>query len=231
MSRGAYVDYFGSHDPPVVFKKWRGIPDPCRCGCGKVRYSRDNPDNLWKSFSPQLLWETEFLIPQVRALHNTLWCLPGFLSTIFRPVLTAKGFKGCVLFDPQGKMGGRPGVPLRFLAWAIISLFLCLLVVAVWVVSRFSPVVLAPLYVVGMAFELSVMLLDSVLAAISLAFIGLVFLVGAAASFAFEASPVLGISLIVAGVCFEYEGRRRRERQNREQLGRVLRIIEDKGGR
>jgi len=82
-----------------------------------------------------------------------------------------------------------------------------------------------------MAIILAVLLFNSTFAAISLASIGLVFLIGAAASFAFDASPVLGIALIVAGVCFEYEGRRQRDRQNREQLGRVLRIIEQRTNR
>ena len=226
LSRGAYVEHFGSREPPVVFPNWRGNPDRCRCGCDGVRYSRSNPENLWESFSPELLWETELLIPQFRALRNTLWKLPGFAWTIFRPVFTANAFKDIVISDPQNSRGGRAMKPLRLLTWSIFSLLLFLLLMAAWLVSRFTLVVLAPLYIVGMAFVLAVMLLVSFRAATCMAFIGLVFLIGAAASFAFEASPALGISLIVAGVCFEYEGRRRRERQNREQLGRVLRIIE-----
>lgn len=85
LSRGAYVEHFGSREPPVVFPNWHGNPDRCRCGCDGVRYSRSNSENLWESFSPELLWETELLIPQFRALRNTLWKLPGFAWTIFAP--------------------------------------------------------------------------------------------------------------------------------------------------
>ena len=225
MSRGAYDECFGSQEPPVVFKKWPGNPDSCRCGCGEVRYSRDNPQNLWESLSPDLLWKTGFLVPVFLALTKTLWLLPAFLSAIIRSAFTAKWFKDKDTFDPKGNTAGKPSVPLRFLARAAIRLLLYLLVMVVWVICGFSLVLLVPLYVLGMAFELAIMVLTSAFAAIRLASIGLVFLIGAAASFAFEASPVLGISLIVAGVCFEYENRRRRDRENREHVGRLLRII------
>ncbi len=211
----------------MAFPKWRGNPDPCRCGCGEVRYSRDNPDNLWKSFSPDLLWKTEFLIPQIRAFRGLLWTLPGLAWANFRTEFRASAFKGKVISGPRG---GGGMIPLRFLNWASISLFLFLLVVAARIVSGLALFVLAPLYIVGMAIVFAVMLLDSAFGAARIAFIGLVFLIGAAASFAFGLSPVVGISLIVVGVGFEYEGRRRRDRQNREQLGRVLRIIEQKNG-
>ena len=230
LSRGAYDECFRSQEPPVIFKRWRGNPDPCGCGCGEVMYSKSNPQNLWASLSPDLLWKTGFLFPVFLALTKTLWYLPGFLSAIIRSVLTAKGFGNKPALNPKGQMAGRSTVPLRFLGWASIRLLLYLLLMAVWVVCRFSLVLLVPLYILGMALELAVMLLDSALAVIRLASIGLLFLIGAAASFAFEASPVLGISLIVAGVCFEYENRRQRERQNREQLGRLLRIIGERGG-
>ena len=225
-SRGAYDECFGFREPPVVFPNWQGNPDPCRCGCKEVRYSRSNPENLWKSFSPDLLWKTDFLIPQVRTFHNFLWSLLGLAWANFRTEFRASAFKGKVIYGHRGRRGSWGMMPLRFLNWAAISLFMFLIVVAAWIVSRFALFVLAPLYVLGMAIILAVLLFNSTFAAISLASIGLVFLIGAAASFAFDASPVLGIALIVAGVCFEYEGRRQRDRQNREQLGRVLRIIE-----
>ena len=69
-----------------------------------------------------------------------------------------------------------------------------------------------------------------VISAVFLALYSIVFLIGGAASFAFGFSPVIGILLLVAGVGLEYKNRRQRERQNREQLGRVLRIIEQRGG-
>ena len=50
-----------------------------------------------------------------------------------------------------------------------------------------------------------------------------------AASFAFGFSPAIGIALVVAGVALEYESRRRRDRESREQLGRVLRINRAEG--
>ena len=227
LSRGAYDECFGSREPPLAFKNWRGNPDPCRCGCDEVRYSRSNPHNLWKSLSPQLLWETGFLFPIFRAFRNFLWALLGLAWANFRTEFRASAFKAKVISGHRGRRGGWGMMPLRFLNWAAISLFMFLIVVAAWIVSRFALFVLAPLYVLGMAIILAVLLFNSTFAAISLASIGLVFLIGAAASFAFDASPVLGIALIVAGVCFEYEGRRQRDRQNREQLGRILRKLSD----
>ena len=64
LSRGAYDECFGSREPPLAFKKWRGNADRCQCGCKEVRHSRSNPQNLWPSLSPQLLWEEKFLLPQ-----------------------------------------------------------------------------------------------------------------------------------------------------------------------
>ena len=54
------------------------------------------------------------------------------------------------------------------------------------------------------------------------------FLIGGAASILYGLSPAIGIALIVAGVGLEYESRRRRDRENREQIGRLLRIIEQR---
>ena len=71
------MELFGLREPPVVFPNWRGNPDPCRCGCGEVRYSRENPHNLWESFSPQWLWKTGFMFPVFRAMYGVLWALSG----------------------------------------------------------------------------------------------------------------------------------------------------------
>ena len=69
------------------------------------------------------------------------------------------------------------------------------------------------------------------LTAVFMASHGLVFIIGGAASILYLSSPVIGILLIAAGVGLEYESRRRRDRRNRELIGRVLRIIKQSGGR
>ena len=134
LSRGAYVECFGSGEPPVVFKKWRGNPDPCRCGCGEVRYSRDNPENLWKSLSPNLLWETGFLFPMFRDLHNFIWTLPRLIGAI----------KEVAVSDSQGKKGDGATAPVWFLVKPTVVLLLFLLYVAAWLLSRLMLVVLTP---------------------------------------------------------------------------------------
>ena len=210
----------------MVFPNWPGFPDHCKCRCGQVRYSRSNPENLWQSFNPRLLWEIRFLFPVFGTLRNFIWTLPRFAWTVFRIVFCSKAFKEIVIADPLGKAGGRAMIPVRFLPWSAISLFLFLLVVAAWLTSRFTLFVLVPPYVVAMAFVLALILLLSVHATTRMAWYALVFLIGGAASFGFGVSPVIGILMIVLGVCLEYESRRRRDLQNREQIGRLLRIIE-----
>ena len=112
----------------------------------------------------------------------------------------------------------------------IFSLFLFLVAAVAWSLPRLGGIVIFPLYFVGMALLTAIMGLIWALSSVFMASYSLVFLIGGAASFAFGFSPVIGILLIVSGVGLEYENRRQRERRNREQLGRVLRIIEQRGG-
>ena len=230
LSRGAYDECFGSREPALAFKKWRGNPDPCQCGCREVRYSRSNPQNLWKSLSPNLLWETGFLLPIFRAVFAVLWELSGPVWAAFRGVFRVSVFKDNVIADPLGNKLGSALTPVRILVWSIFCLLLFLIAAAAWSLPRLGGAVVFPLYFVGMAVFMTIMGLIWVISAVFLASYSLVFLIGGAASFAFGFSPVIGILLLVAGVGLEYENRRQRERQNREQLGRVLRIIEQRGG-
>ena len=197
LSRGAYVECFGSSEPPVVFKKWRGNPDSCRCGCGEVRYSRDNPENLWKSLSPNLLWETGFLFPIFRDLHNFIWTLPELIRAI----------KEVAVSDSQGIKGNGATAPVWFWIKPTVVLLLFLLFVAAWSLSRLMLVVLTPPYVVAMVLVLAFVLLISAQAATRMALSGLVFLLGGAASILYGFSPAIGVALIVAGVGLEYESR------------------------
>ena len=230
LSRGAYVELFGSHEPPVAFKKWRGNPDPCQCGCREVRYSRSNPQNLWKSLSPNLLWETGFLLPIFRAVFAVLWELSGPVWAAFRGVFRVSVLKDNVIADPLGNKLGSALTPVRILVWSIFCLLLFLIAAAAWSLPRLGGVVIFPLYFVGMAVFMTIMGVIWGLTAVFMASYSLVFLIGGAASFAFGSSPIFGILLIVAGVGLEYESRRRRDRENREQLGQMIRIIEQKAG-
>ena len=228
LSRGAYLEYFGPEDPPAVFPNWRGSPDPCRCGCKEVRYSRSNPQNLWASFSPQLFWEVGFLFPIFRALYDVLWELSGVIWAMFRAVFSVNAVKDHVIANPLGNKLGSALAPVRILVWSVFCLLLFLMAAAAWSLPRLGGVVIFPLYFVGMAVFMTIMGLIWGLTALFMASYSLVFLIGGAASFAFGVSPAIGILLIAAGVALEYESRRRRDRENREQLGRVLRIIEQR---
>ena len=228
LSRGAYDECFGSREPPLAFKKWRGNPDPCRCVCGEVRYSRSNPHNLWKSLSPQLLWETGFLFPIFRALFGVLWELSGIVWPAFQRVFRVTVLRNNVIANPLGNKLGSALTPVRILVWSVICLLLFLMAAAAWSLPRLGGVVIFPLYFVGMAVFMTILGLLWGLTALFMASYSLVFLIGGAASFAFGISLVIGIALIVVGVALEYESRRRRDRENREQLGRVLRIIEQR---
>ena len=225
-SRGAYVECFGSREPPVAFKKWRGNPDPCRCGCGEVSYSRANPHNLWKSLSPKVLWETGFLLPIFRALLDVLWESSGLVWAAFQGVFRVSVLKDNVIADPLGNKLGIALTPVRILVWSVFCLLLFLMVAAAWSLPRLGGVVIFPLYFVGMAVFMTIIGVIWGLTAIFMASYSLVFLLGGVASVLYGFSPAIGIALIVAGVGLEYESRRRRDRQNREQIGRLLRIIE-----
>ncbi len=220
LSRGAYVECFCSLDPPVHFPNWPGFPDPCRCGCRKVRYNRSNPENLWHSLSPRWLWEIGFLFPIFRALHNFIWTLPGLIRAI----------KEVAVSDSPGIKGNEATAPVWFWTKPTVVVLLFLLYVAAWLLSRLTLVVLTPPHVVAMVLVLAFVLLISAQAATRMALSGLVFLIGGAASILYGLSPAIGIALIVAGVGLEYESGRRRDRQNREQIGRLLRIIEHRDG-
>ena len=230
LSRGAYVECFGSHEPPVVFKKWRGNPDPCRCGCGEVRYRRDNPQNQWKSLSPSLLWQTGFLFPIFRALFNVMWYLWEPVWAAFQAVFSIQAVRDHVIADPLGNKLGRVLTPSRLLFWLVLCLVMFLAAASAWSVPRIGGIVIFPLYFVGMAVFMTIMGVIWGLTAVFMASYSLVFLIGGAASILYGFSPVFGILLIVAGVGLEYESRRRKDRENREQIGRLLRIIGQREG-
>ena len=230
LSRGAYVECFGSHEPPLVFKKWRGNPDPCRCGCGEVRYSRDNPQNQWKSLSPSLLWQTGFLFPIFRALFNVMWHLWEPVWAAFRAVFSMQAVKDHVIAAKLDNHLVRAFTPVRFLFWLVLSLLLFTMAAAAWSLPRVGGIVIIPLYFAAMMLLTAFIGLVMGLAAVFIASSSLVFLIGGAASILYGFSPVVGIVLIVVGVGLEYESRRRRDRENREQIGRLLRIIEQRDG-
>ena len=231
LSRRAYVDEYGSEEPPVVFKKWRGNPDPCRCGCGEVSYSRENPHNLWESLSPQLLWKTGFMFPIFRALYGVLWELSGPVWAAFRAVFCTGTVNEHVIANHTGNKLVRALTPWRILFWLVLSLLLFIVATVAWSLPRLGGIVIFPFYFAGIALLVVIVGIIWVLALVLIASSSLVFLIGGAASFGFGFSPVIGILLIVVGVGLEYEGRRRRERENREQLGRVQRLIEQIGER
>ena len=159
-----------------------------------------------------------------------LWELSGPVWAMFQAVFCVRAVRDHVIADPLGNKLGRALTPSRFLFWLIFSLLLFLVTAAAWSLPRLGGIVIFPLYFVGMVLLTAIMGLIWALSSLFMASYSLVFLIGGAASFAFGFSPVIGILLIVAGVGLEYENRRQRERQNREQLGRVLRIIEQRGG-
>ena len=228
LSRGAYVEQFGSGEPPIVFPNWRGNPDPCRCGCREVRYSRETPHNLWKSLSPNLLWETGFLLPIFRALYSVLWELSGPIWAAFRGVFRVAVLKENVLANPLGNNLGSALTPVRIVVWSIFCLLLFFMAALVWSLPRLGGIVIFPLYFVGMAVFITIMGVIWGFSVVFMATYSLVFLIGGAASILYGFSPIFGILLIVAGVGLEYESRRRRDRENREQIGRLLRIIEQR---
>ena len=84
------------------------------------------------------------------------------------------------------------------------------------------------LYVTSLALVISIMLLVWVFAVVFIASHGIAFLVGGVASILYLSNPVIGIALIVAGVGLEYEMRRRRDQRHREEIGRMLQIIEER---
>ena len=228
LNRGAYVQYFPPQEPPLVLPNWKGNPDRCGCGCGKVRHNRANSANWWESLSPGLLWETRFLLPLFRDLYVFLWYLwvPPWLA--FRAVFSMRAVRDHVIAAQLENRLARAFTPVRFLFLLVLSLLLFTAASAAWSLPRIGGIVIIPLYFAAMVLLTVFMGLVMGLSAVFIASYGLVFLIGGAASILYGLSPAIGIALIVAGVGLEYESRRRRDRENREQIGRLLRIIEQR---
>ena len=226
LNRGAYVQHFPAQEPPLVLPNWRGNPDPCGCGCGEVQYSRSNPYNWWESLSPRLLWETRFLIPLFRDLYVFLWHLwvPAWLA--FRAVFSMQAVDDHVIAARLNSKLVRALTPVRFLFWLVLSLLLFTMAAAAWSLPRIGGIVIIPLYFAAMLLLTAFTGLVMGLAAVVIASSALVFLIGGAASILYGFSPAIGVVLIAAGVGLQYENRRRRDRENREQIGRLLRFIE-----
>ena len=230
LNRGAYGQHFPPQEPPLVLPNWKGNPDRCGCGCEEVRYSRANPVNWWESLSPGLLWETRFLIPLFRDLYLFLWHLWVLPWLNFRAVFSMRTVRDHVIAAHLGNNLVRAFTPVRFLFWLVLSLLLFTAAAAAWSLPRIGGIVIIPVYFAAMMLLTAFMGLVIGLAAVFIASYGLVFFIGGAASILYGFSPAIGIALIVAGVALEYENRRRRDKENREQIGRLLRIIEHRGG-
>ncbi len=192
LSRGVYDECFGSREPPLVFKKWRVNPDPCRCGCGEVRYSRSNPYNLWRSLSPQVLWKTGFLFPIFRALFGVLWELSGIVWPAFRRVFRVSVLRNNVIANPLGNKLGSALTPVRILVWSVFCLLLFLVAAAAWSPPRLGGIVIFPLYFAGIELFLALYGLIGGLSAVLMASYGLVFLLGGPLQSFIYPAPQLG---------------------------------------
>ena len=182
-----------------------------------------------ESFNPKVLWELRQLFPVVVALNKLYETLPPLFWTLFRQAFNRRFFKDIVIANRTGNRLGAAATPVRFLVWSIFSLLLLLLAVVVRLGTGSG--VYAGIFLFSLLAVLTTVLwlLIAAAATVFISWHGVVFLIGGAASILYLSNPILGGLLIAAGVCLEHESRRRRERQNREQLGRVLRIIEQKG--
>ena len=227
LGRKAYRKYFGSQKPIRVFRSWSGLPDHCECGCGGVEYTRLDPTNWWHSLNPRLLWETKFLLPVLQSSGGLLWSISSIILARFLAIFSVKGFTTDVTTNPTGNALGAVFMPVRLLMWSIPYLLAFSLWIAIWPLGG-SGVLLV--YVALLTLAVAVMSLVWVLAVVFIASHGIVFLIGGTASILYLSNPAIGAVLIIAGVGIEYESRRRRDRHHREEMGRMLRIIEKRSG-
>ena len=222
LNRQAYRKHFATNEPLPFPRNWPGNPDPCKCGCGSIEYSRSDPANWWESFSPKLLWETRLLIPIFVSLCKVLWSLLVIFWGSFLKNFGFQRFKNVVLTNPTGSKLGTSIVALKVLAWFLS----CLVSFALCVLLCLGVALLIPLYVGSLALFVTILMIVWVMAVIYISLHGIVFLVGGVASILYLSNPVIGILLIAAGVAIEYETRRRRDRHHRGEVGRLLRFIE-----
>ena len=203
-----------------LLRNWPGNSDPCGCGCGMVGYGRSDPANWWQSLTPKLLWETRLLLPQWRCLYSALWAFCSLLWKITLGILGRKGFRALLITNPLHNKLGTIMTPVRAVAWLIV-------VLSLGMAALFVGVVVIPLlYVVSLALLASVLLLVWFLATVYIASHGLVFLIGGVSSILYLSNPAVGIVLIALGLGIEYESKRRRDRNHREEVGQLLRVIE-----
>ena len=223
LNRQAYRRQFGSKEPVRFFRNWPGNPDPCKCGCGAVEYSRSDPTNWWQNFTPKLLWETKLLLPTLWSLCVIFWRLLWTLGKRTLWVLGPRGFRAIVINNPANRWFVTVATPLRVVTWLLVVLF----VLSLWMAALLLGVMLVPLYVVSLSFLALVLLLVWLFTMIFIMLNGLVFLVGGVASILYLSNPTIGIILIALGIGIEYESKRRRDKNHREEVGQMLRIIED----
>ena len=224
LNRQSYRKHFGSQEPVQFFRNWSGNPDPCGCGCGLIEYGRSDPANWWQTFSPKVFWKIGFLFPVFRSLFGVLGALRAVLWGIFTATIGAKAFKVRVISNLKGTRLDPILAPTRLLGWLILCFFLF----ALWVLTWVGDALLIPLYFVSFVLVVSILLVAWTLATIYIMSHGILFLIGGAASILYLSNPIIGILLIAAGVALEYESKRRRDRQHREEIGKVLRLVEDR---
>ena len=223
LNRQAYRRQFGSKEPVRFFRNWPGNPDPCKCGCGAVEYSRSDPTNWWQNVTPSLLWQTKLLLPVWKALYNVLWHIFLVLRERTLWIPSPRGFRAIVITNPLNHWLGTVMTPVRLITWAVVSF----VVLLIWVAALLGGVLLVPLYFLCLALLVLLILLIWLFAAVYIVLHGLVFLVGGVASILYLSNPTIGIILIALGIGIEYESKRRRDKNHREEVGQMLRIIEE----
>ena len=190
LARRAYHETF-SHSGPTIFN-WQGVPNQCKCGCGGMWYDRVSSTNWWKYLSLGLLVQTRFLLSLFLPAHRLLWLWP---SVAWHAAQYSRAQKG----KPYSK-----GQPPKLLT-PILAIPLVAILWSLWPIAGALLVVLT-----GVQF---------IVATFAIALFGLTLVMSGLASFILETHTAISITLIVAGILWEYERNRRITMKQEERLG------------
>jgi uncharacterized protein with PQ loop repeat len=222
LSRRTYHEAFSTPDKSLF--NWRGLPNRCKCGCGKIWYDRVSPVNWWKYFDPTLLIRLRFLFPLFRPLYELLWHSPPVIWIAYQNAHS--GYKEEV--RARVKLGSSIRAATfvaGFLVYGILTPIIVAMYAGTWFLSRVGGVAILVLHGLCLALLLALLLTLLAFAIIAISMRGIVFVIGGAASVAYSYYPIIGIGLIVVGLLLEYERYRRNELKREEQLGNMILLL------
>ena len=240
-ARRAYCEQFST--PLQASAKYPKTANRCGCGCGGVWYEAVTVSNVW-SYVKSLggLWDWGFMtvdmipfqfglkfsvpLPVFKPLYRLVGPIPLIIHSQFN-IARLQVYSAAT----KRIRGRKSSLFTKIMTRALFSMTVGLLYVAAffisWLTTRLAAAIFSGVLVISLGFLiiLVVALALMVIAVISIS--GLVFIVGGVASILYTSHPWAGIALIIFGVVWEYETRRRATRRQEQAIGNILLTLQE----